>query len=114
MSPKLSREDRSARISSVRKQNHEDSLYDRQRSQDGRRLDRGGIILAFRRPQSPFLSASFRLGGIDASASYRVEDADAGTTTVLGGRELTGSGLRVAMDKRPDSRLFFYTRVDSM
>ncbi|HUU21221.1 MAG TPA: alpha-galactosidase [Phycisphaerae bacterium] len=70
-----------------------------------------GMVLAFRRPQSPYVSADFRLGGLDPEGSYELEDADSGQTWRQNGRELTERGLRPTMETAPASRLFFYRAV---
>ena len=70
----------------------------------------GGIVLAFRRKDSPFVSAVFRLGGLDPRGVYDLEDADSARKWTAEGSQLTQTGLDVAMERAPDSRLVFYSR----
>jgi alpha-galactosidase len=69
-----------------------------------------GLLLAFRRKDSPFESARFRLQALDPAAEYEVEDADDGTRRRVAGRELLEQGVRLVMDSAPASRLVFYRR----
>lgn len=69
---------------------------------------RDGVILAFRRAESPFPCGTFRLQGLDASADYAFTDADTGGTTVVNGRTLTVSGLELAMPERRSSRVLYF------
>jgi len=70
-----------------------------------------GLVQAFRRPDSPYETARFRLGGLVPDAHYEVSNADAAGTTSLTGRELAAEGLFCQLTNRPSSALFFYRRV---
>ena len=70
-----------------------------------------GVIQVFRRAQSPYESARFRLRGLDPESVYAVSDLDEGGSTEMPGRELTDVGLLVAMPSRPAARLFTYRKV---
>jgi hypothetical protein len=67
--------------------------------------------MAFRRPDSPFLAAAFRLEGLAAEAEYACEDRDSGRRWRQTGGELMRSGLQLEMPEAPGSRLVFYDRV---
>jgi alpha-galactosidase len=67
-----------------------------------------GLLLAFRRKDAPFISADFRLQGLDPAAEYELQDADTGRTWKQTGKELCECGLRVELAKAPESRLVFY------
>ena len=67
-----------------------------------------GMVLAFRRKDSPFVSADFRLQGLDPAAKYELQDADTGRKWKQTGKELREAGLRVIMEKTPQGRLVFY------
>jgi hypothetical protein len=70
-----------------------------------------GMVLAFRRPRSPFPLMVAPLRGLEPDAMYELTDADAeGTRRVLGG-ELATTGLRIRIDEKPGSRLVLYRRV---
>jgi alpha-galactosidase len=68
----------------------------------------GGMLLAFRRKDAPFISADFRLLGLEADAEYELEDADSGKTWKQTGKELGERGVRVVLEQAPESRLVFY------
>lgn len=67
-----------------------------------------GIVMCFRRRESPDAESVFRLHGLDPSKQYDVEDADSGETSAAAGRELMGQGLSVSAPSAPCSRLFYY------
>jgi alpha-galactosidase len=69
-----------------------------------------GMLLAFRRKDAPFISADFRLQGLDPAAEYDLQDADTGKTWKQSGKELGERGVRVEMEQAPESRLVFYRK----
>jgi alpha-galactosidase len=76
------------------------------------RADLGeGMVVAFRRENSPFISAEFALQGLDADTVYRVEDADSGESRTCTGQELATRGVPFSMPQLRDSRLLFYRKV---
>jgi alpha-galactosidase len=75
------------------------------------RPDRGeGLVVALRRPQSPYESARFKLHGLEAEKTYQVRDLDAGTQISCPGQDLAAAGLRVAIAAKPGSALLVYRR----
>jgi alpha-galactosidase len=70
-----------------------------------------GLVIAFRREQSPFVSADFRLQALEVGANFELVDADSGRTWRQAGKDLLEHGLRLTMEKAPESRLVFYRRV---
>jgi len=70
-----------------------------------------GLVLAFRRQDSPFISAEFRLHGLEPEAMYAVDDADTRETRRQRGEELMTRGVRLTMETAPQSRLRFYRRL---
>lgn len=70
-----------------------------------------GVVFAFRRPDSPYETARFRLRGLIPEANYELRNADAPSTITLTGRELAGDGLFCQFTNRPASALFFYKRA---
>jgi len=70
-----------------------------------------GMLLAFRRKASPFVSADFRLQALDADATYELTDADTGKKRRVTGRDLAEKGVRMLMEDAPASRLVFYRRT---
>lgn len=70
-----------------------------------------GMVLALRRPRSPFPSIVTRLSGLDPDASYELDDRDTGAVRRISGRELATDGLTVQIKARPGSCLLIYRRV---
>jgi alpha-galactosidase len=67
-----------------------------------------GLVVALRRPESPFYSARFVLHGLDPNASYRVTNLDTRQQTDYSGGVLTKDGLEVAIQGKPGSALLAY------
>jgi alpha-galactosidase len=67
-----------------------------------------GIVQAFRRPDSPFESARFRLRGLDPAARYRVVDMDSKHESEFSGRELLETGLPVSIPVAPGALVLTY------
>ena len=70
-----------------------------------------GIILAFRRPESPMAKAVFAPKGLDSAGTYRFVDADSGEVRVLGAKEIKDKGFEVAIDEKRSSRLIRYEKM---
>lgn len=66
-----------------------------------------GVVLVFRRRESPFDRACYRLQGLESAAAYELVDADSGTTWTVGGAELSVKGLLVQIPEQAMSKLFF-------
>ena len=69
-----------------------------------------GMVLAFRRGDSPFVAANFALRGLDVSADCEVENVDTGETWTMSAGALAEAGVTITMDSAPESRLLFYTK----
>ncbi len=67
-----------------------------------------GVVLAFRRAESPMTSASFQLHGLNAASMYTFECADSGKSWQVSGQELMTKGLALSLDTPRTSRLLFY------
>ncbi|MBI3911148.1 MAG: alpha-galactosidase [Armatimonadetes bacterium] len=76
------------------------------------RPDRGeGLVQAFRRADSAYESARFRLHGLDPDARYAVIDLDAPRSrTLMTGRALMEDGLSVAIREQPGAVVISYRR----
>ena len=72
--------------------------------------EKRGLVQAFRRQDSPFESARFRLGGLQADASYFIRDLDSQEESRRTGRELMESGLSVTIRNRPGVVNLVYRR----
>jgi alpha-galactosidase len=70
-----------------------------------------GMLLAFRRQDSPFVSAEFRLNAIDPAATYELTDTDTNRKRRVSGRELTEKGLTVNLKDKPGAAVIVYRRV---
>ncbi len=70
-----------------------------------------GVVLLFRRPESPCRSARYLLGGLRKDASYRLTDMDTQETFALTGSELTEEGLPVEIPEKRASKLYRYQIV---
>lgn len=70
-----------------------------------------GMVQAFRRADSVYESARFRLRGLDPDARYRVTNLDRRGTTTVTGWELMEKGLSVAIADRPGAAVIVYKRV---
>jgi alpha-galactosidase len=69
-----------------------------------------GLVVALKRPASPFPRAAFQLRGLDRDASYEVRNLDGGPPSAAGGAELLDRGLEVTLPGKPDSALLHYRR----
>jgi alpha-galactosidase len=70
----------------------------------------GGMVQAFRRPDSSYESARFRLRGLDAAAEYAIANLDAPGEITLAGRELMDQGLPVTIHSQPGAVIFTYRK----
>ncbi len=70
-----------------------------------------GIVLAFRRDNSPYAIAQFVLGAIDENSKYRFTDADTKEERVICGSELKNNGFTVAIPEKHSSKLYFYKKI---
>lgn len=66
-----------------------------------------GIILAFRRENSPYETASFDLKGISPHKNYTFTEAD-GESFTVSGSSLIKEGLSLTIKSRRTSKLYFY------
>jgi len=70
-----------------------------------------GMVQAFRRADSPYESARFKLQGLDPAAKYRVTNFDVRGSSVVTGRDLMEKGLPVKLGERPSAALIVYRRL---
>jgi len=66
-----------------------------------------GMILAFRRPESPYIKAGLKLRGLKAATRYEVNFEDIGIKQILTGEELS-NGLDITIKNAPGSLLVTY------
>ena len=70
-----------------------------------------GLVVALRRPESPYVSARFSLHGLDPNASYRVTNLDTRQQAEFAGSALSREGLKVVLESNPGSALLTYEPV---
>jgi alpha-galactosidase len=70
-----------------------------------------GMVQAFRRPQSPYVSARMKLAALDPDALYRIRDIEDGSGLRLPGRELLEKGLPIDIPDQPGAVIILYERV---
>jgi alpha-galactosidase len=70
-----------------------------------------GMVQVFRRPESPYESARFRLGGLDPDAKYVLTDLDTNQPREITGRELLERGLLVGAAQKPSAVVITYRRM---
>jgi alpha-galactosidase len=69
-----------------------------------------GMVQAFRRPESPFEAARFKLRGLDPSSRYEIVNLDVSGTKQMTGQELMEQGLGVEIKDQPGSAVLKYAR----
>jgi alpha-galactosidase len=67
-----------------------------------------GMVLALRRPQSPFPRLEAPLHGLDADAWYEWQAVDGGAVTRVSGRDLLEKGVSIDITDKPGSALYVY------
>ena len=70
-----------------------------------------GVLIAFRRPKSNVVSATFDLLTIRPDADYEFEDIDRGEKTILSGKEIRAEGYQLQTGSPRESRVIFYRRL---
>jgi alpha-galactosidase len=69
-----------------------------------------GMIVALRRPDSPYESVRVPLRGLTEDAAYQFTDLDSGTKAEHRGRDLLKAGLPIHLGARPGSCIQLYQR----
>ncbi|MDB5324836.1 MAG: Alpha-galactosidase [Phycisphaerales bacterium] len=70
-----------------------------------------GVVQAFRRPDSAYAAARFKLRGLDPAAQYRVTDLDhPDHVKTLSGRELADNGLDIQLNSAPSAAVLTYVK----
>lgn len=66
-----------------------------------------GIVQVFRRENSPYETATFSLGGINANHTYLFTDID-GDEFVVSGKSLIDEGLKLVIPHKRTAKIYFY------
>jgi len=69
-----------------------------------------GMVQAFRRAESCYETARFKLRGLDPAARYTVRHLDSEETTETTGQELMEKGLQVTLPNQPQASVITYQR----
>lgn len=69
-----------------------------------------GMVVALRRPNSPYRSLEVALRGLDERSSYRVTNLDNREQRRYPGKQLLQEGLEVSLQTKPGSALLVYER----
>ena len=69
-----------------------------------------GMVQVFRRHNSFYESARFKLSGLDAKANYLVSNLDTGAQENYSGKDLLNNGLPVTIATKPDVVILTYRR----
>jgi alpha-galactosidase len=70
-----------------------------------------GMVEAFRRDKSFYVSSSFCLRGLEPKAKYKVTDLDTNEASEYSGRDLMEKGLPITINDRPGSALIVYKKM---
>jgi alpha-galactosidase len=70
-----------------------------------------GVVQVFRRPESPYESAHFKLRILDPNANYELKNFDEPDTTRISGRELSDTGLLVTLKTPQSSAVISYKTI---
>jgi alpha-galactosidase len=70
-----------------------------------------GLIVALRRPDSPYETARLKLRGLDESGRYEIVVLDTGAQKTYAGDALGRDGLEIALKSCPGSALLTYRRA---
>lgn len=79
-------------------------------NQFNRPANNDGIIQIFRRENSPYETACFKLRGLNENSDYLFRDIDGGEFTVSGS-ELTNNGFNITVPEKRTAKIFFYKEV---
>ena len=71
-----------------------------------------GMVQVFRREKSEYVSANYKLQGLDTRLDYRVEDIDAGVVGIFPGKVLSEAGLPVTLKERRSAGIFLYAPIE--
>ncbi len=70
-----------------------------------------GMVVAFRREQSPYLAIKPKLRGLDPNKTYEltfIDDARKKTMRTISGKELVDTGLELRLPEQESSLLVIY------
>lgn len=80
-------------------------------SQFNRPEQKDGMVMVFRRENSPYETASYHLNGLDNQGSYIFTDIDTGENTEIDAKELSTNGLPITMKKKRTAKIYVYKKA---
>lgn len=80
-------------------------------SQFDRKAENDGVILVFRRENSPYEIAGFNLYAIDETCNYVFTDMDDGSKFTVSGKALSEEGLKIELRQKRSSNIFIYKKI---
>lgn len=70
-----------------------------------------GVIQAFRRAESPYESARFKLQGLEPEATYSVRNVDEPKPVQMTGKAMMEDGLTIGVTEKPGAVVIIYSKV---
>jgi alpha-galactosidase len=70
-----------------------------------------GMVQAFRRKDSYYLSSQFKLIGLDPAALYEINNLDTSDKIIQTGQELMQKGLKIIIEEQPDAVIIVYKKI---
>ncbi len=70
-----------------------------------------GLVQTFRRAESAYIEAEFKLRGLDAGAKYRVTNLDTSHSVVVSGKQLMETGLHASIRTAPGAVNYIYKKL---
>lgn len=68
------------------------------------------MIQIFRRENSPYETAVFKIRGLNKNVEYMFNDADGGNFSIAGD-ELMENGFKISIPEKRTAKMFFYKEV---
>ena len=78
-------------------------------AQFDRPSEKDGVIQVFRRKNSPYCVAAFKLGNVQEEALYTFTDCDDERSFTLTGREIKEKGFEIEIPKPRTAKIFIYS-----
>ena len=73
-----------------------------------------GVVQAFRRPESYYESARFKLHGLESNIRYSITNFDSPGTIEATGKELLENGLLISIPQKPGAVIFTYKAISKV
>ena len=80
-------------------------------SQYNRPEDGDGIVIVYRRENSPFKTSEFILKGLELGSKYRFDDIDGGESIILDADKLLSDGFEVTIPQKRKAKIYVYHKL---